>query len=73
MSYFEEGDTVPPPFNILPSMKTFRRIFCCSRRRRSSNSFMVSKGSHFYELKKRNLKKRQIVLYESLTFGRARL
>ncbi|KAF2366307.1 Transient receptor potential channel [Trinorchestia longiramus] len=27
MSYFEEGNTVPPPFNIIPSVKSIKRFF----------------------------------------------
>ncbi|XP_023318288.1 transient receptor potential protein [Trichogramma pretiosum] len=29
MSYFEDGDTVPPPFNMIPTAKTFQRIVKC--------------------------------------------
>ncbi|XP_044730932.1 transient receptor potential protein [Chrysoperla carnea] len=38
MSYFEEGDTVPPPFNIFPTPKTFYKL--CRRNKRQSKSFM---------------------------------
>lgn len=27
MNYFEEGNTVPPPFNILPTLKNVLRLF----------------------------------------------
>lgn len=27
MSYFEEGDTLPPPFNMFPNVKFFQRLF----------------------------------------------
>ena len=33
MSYFEDGNTVPPPFNILPSVKSIRRFFNVSKRK----------------------------------------
>ena len=33
MSYFEAGNTLPPPFNLLPSPKRIMRLFC-----RNSNS-----------------------------------
>lgn len=39
MSYFEEGATLPPPFNIIPSPKSFWYLMCwikkrvCQRRR----------------------------------------
>ena len=40
MSYFEEGGTLPPPFNIIPSPKSicyscmyiYRRVFGCSKK-----------------------------------------
>ncbi|CAG0905671.1 unnamed protein product, partial [Darwinula stevensoni] len=28
MSYFEEGGTVPPPFNLIPTPKTICGLFC---------------------------------------------
>ncbi|XP_077985486.1 short transient receptor potential channel 5-like [Glandiceps talaboti] len=31
MSFFEEGSTLPPPFNVIPSFKTMKRILCCER------------------------------------------
>lgn len=40
VSYFEEGATVPPPFNLLPSVKLLKHIFG-RRKSRSTNSFMV--------------------------------
>ncbi|KAH9643810.1 hypothetical protein HF086_002308 [Spodoptera exigua] len=38
MSYFEDGDTVPPPFNIIPTPKHFMCWIkrCCSNRDRGS-------------------------------------
>nr|XP_055064472.1 short transient receptor potential channel 4a [Misgurnus anguillicaudatus]XP_055064473.1 short transient receptor potential channel 4a [Misgurnus anguillicaudatus] len=32
MSYFEEGGTLPPPFNIIPSPKSLWYLFCWIRR-----------------------------------------
>jgi len=40
ISYFEEGGTLPPPFNIIPSPKSicygflyiYRRVFGCSEK-----------------------------------------
>lgn len=29
ISYFEEGSTVPPPFNMIPTPKSFMRFFKC--------------------------------------------
>lgn len=43
MSYFEEGDTVPPPFNIIPTTKSFSKLFTCNTDRKGTNSMMVSK------------------------------
>ncbi|XP_023246118.1 transient receptor potential protein isoform X2 [Copidosoma floridanum] len=31
MSYFEDGDTVPPPFNMIPTTKTFDRLMKCGK------------------------------------------
>lgn len=45
MSYFEDGDTVPPPFNLVPTMKTFLKLFSCFKcatKNRSSKSVIVS-------------------------------
>lgn len=42
MSYFEDGDTVPAPFNLFPSTKLVYKIFKCGKGKRSTNSIMVS-------------------------------
>ncbi|GFQ96127.1 transient receptor potential-gamma protein [Trichonephila clavata] len=36
MSYFEDGSTVPPPFNIFPTPKLFRKTVCCNKKSSSS-------------------------------------
>lgn len=38
MSYFEDGDTVPPPFNLIPSPKQIVGWIkrCCGHRERGS-------------------------------------
>ncbi|CAG0890670.1 unnamed protein product [Cyprideis torosa] len=33
MSYFEEGRTLPPPFNLIPTPKSIYRMFCCKKRK----------------------------------------
>ncbi|XP_011699611.1 PREDICTED: transient receptor potential protein, partial [Wasmannia auropunctata] len=40
MSYFEDGDTVPPPFNMIPTNKTFQKLFKCGGSNRSTRSFI---------------------------------
>ncbi|EGI64238.1 Transient receptor potential protein [Acromyrmex echinatior] len=40
MSYFEDGDIVPPPFNMIPTNKTFRKLFKCGGSDRSTRSFI---------------------------------
>ncbi|XP_023236287.1 transient receptor potential-gamma protein-like [Centruroides sculpturatus] len=35
MSYFEDGSTVPPPFNIIPSFKFFQRLFGLKKKLKS--------------------------------------
>lgn len=32
MSYFEEGDTIPPPFNIIPTTKGLASLFGCRKK-----------------------------------------
>ncbi|XP_013793381.1 transient receptor potential protein-like, partial [Limulus polyphemus] len=32
ISYFEDGGTVPPPFNIIPTPKAFKHLFGCRSR-----------------------------------------
>lgn len=38
MSYFEDGSTVPPPFNLFPTIK----LLNFGRKKRSTKSFIVS-------------------------------
>lgn len=33
ISYFEEGSTVPPPFNMIPTPKSFKKILMCKRKK----------------------------------------
>ncbi|XP_018359091.1 PREDICTED: transient receptor potential protein-like [Trachymyrmex cornetzi] len=40
MSYFEDGDTVPPPFNMIPTNKTLRKLFKCGSSNHSTRSFI---------------------------------
>ncbi|TGZ49035.1 Transient receptor potential protein [Temnothorax longispinosus] len=40
MSYFEDGDIVPPPFNMIPTNKTFQKLFKCGGSGRSTRSFI---------------------------------
>ncbi|EFN73452.1 Transient receptor potential protein [Camponotus floridanus] len=40
MSYFEDGDTVPPPFNMIPTSKTFKKLLKYGRGGRSTRSFI---------------------------------
>ncbi|XP_029707895.2 transient receptor potential protein-like [Aedes albopictus] len=43
MSYFEDGDTLPPPFNLVPSVKNFDKIMSlckCSKDKRSTTSIL---------------------------------
>ncbi|KAF7993327.1 hypothetical protein HCN44_006387 [Aphidius gifuensis] len=40
MSYFEDGDTVPPPFNMVPTAKTFKKILTCGKAGRTTKSFI---------------------------------
>jgi len=42
MSYFEDGDTVPPPFNMIPTNKTFQKLLKCGGSDRSTKSFIVN-------------------------------
>lgn len=41
MSYFEDGDTVPPPFNMVPTGKTFDKIIKCGKTGRQTRSLIV--------------------------------
>ena len=47
MSYFEDGDTVPPPFNMIPTTKTFNKIIKCGNVGRPTRSLIV----RFFSLK----------------------
>ncbi|XP_046814289.1 transient receptor potential protein-like isoform X1 [Vespa crabro] len=40
MSYFEDGDTVPPPFNMVPTSKTFDKILKCGKTSRPTRSLI---------------------------------
>ncbi|XP_031369378.1 transient receptor potential protein isoform X2 [Apis dorsata] len=40
MSYFEDGDTVPPPFNMIPTSKTFSKILSCGKAGRQTRSLI---------------------------------
>ncbi|XP_058128061.1 transient receptor potential protein isoform X2 [Anopheles ziemanni] len=40
MSYFEDGDTLPPPFNLFPSIKNFTNLCKCSGDKRSTTSII---------------------------------
>uniref|UniRef100_A0A182LT00 Transient receptor ion channel domain-containing protein n=1 Tax=Anopheles culicifacies TaxID=139723 RepID=A0A182LT00_9DIPT len=40
MSYFEDGDTLPPPFNLFPSIKNFTNLCKCSNDKRSTTSII---------------------------------
>ncbi|XP_063989103.1 transient receptor potential protein [Diachasmimorpha longicaudata] len=40
MSYFEDGDTVPPPFNMIPTAKTFNKIIRCGNTGRPTKSLI---------------------------------
>lgn len=42
MSYFEDGDTVPPPFNMVPTAKTFDKILKCGNTGKPTKSLIVS-------------------------------
>lgn len=48
MSYFEEGDTVPPPFNLFPTPKTFIKLLQC-KSKRSTMSVMVKTEMNIIE------------------------
>ncbi|KAK0091387.1 hypothetical protein PV326_003301 [Microctonus aethiopoides] len=38
MSYFEDGDTVPPPFNMIPTAKSFNKFITCGKTGRQTKS-----------------------------------
>ncbi|KAJ8922824.1 hypothetical protein NQ315_007859, partial [Exocentrus adspersus] len=39
VNYFDDGDSLPPPFNILPTPKLFLNSFGCCRNRKDTKSF----------------------------------
>lgn len=41
MSYFEDGGTLPPPFNMCPNMKMVKALLGKNKKKRTK-SFMVS-------------------------------
>uniref|UniRef100_A0A1A9WYZ7 Transient receptor ion channel domain-containing protein n=1 Tax=Glossina brevipalpis TaxID=37001 RepID=A0A1A9WYZ7_9MUSC len=43
MSYFEDGGTVPPPFNLMPSVKLLRKAFGKETRKRTRSFMRKSK------------------------------
>lgn len=45
MSYFEDGGTIPPPFNLCPNMKMLRKTLGRKRPSRTK-SFMVGESTH---------------------------
>ncbi|XP_070551387.1 short transient receptor potential channel 5-like [Ptychodera flava] len=54
MGYFEEGATVAPPFNIIPSFKTIKKIICCKtqcrqQKRKRDNSSKIAELQTEYE------------------------
>lgn len=67
MSYFEDGDTVPPPFNMIPTGKTFRKLLKCGDTGHSTRSFIVNDSYiRHYNFAYVTVKKRK-----TLTLGRA--
>lgn len=52
MSYFEDGDTVPPPFNMIPTGKSFSKIIQCGKSGRSTRSLIVRAISSIKEINK---------------------
>lgn len=47
ISYFEDGDTVPPPFNLFPSLKNVKRMIGLEKTKRSSGSMIVNDHRRF--------------------------
>ncbi|XP_033338416.2 transient receptor potential isoform X2 [Megalopta genalis] len=43
MSYFEDGDTVPPPFNMVPTAKSFNKLFSCGKSGGKTTSLIKSR------------------------------
>lgn len=44
ISFFEDGDTLPPPFNLFPTISSCTNLFCCSKKKRRSFSIEVIKN-----------------------------
>jgi transient receptor potential cation channel subfamily C member 4 len=42
ISYFEDGDTLPPPFNLFPTMKNIKQFLGIGPSKRLTNSVKVS-------------------------------
>lgn len=55
MSYFEDGGTIPPPFNLCPNMKMLRKTLGRKRPSRTK-SFMVGDWPKTYESRQSTIK-----------------
>lgn len=42
ISYFDDGSTMPSPFNLFPTVKIFHNLFGCGKPKRSTKSIIVS-------------------------------
>lgn len=42
ISYFEDGDTVPAPFNLFPSVKNVKNMIGLGTKKRTSGSMIVT-------------------------------
>ncbi|XP_011500907.1 PREDICTED: transient receptor potential protein [Ceratosolen solmsi marchali] len=70
MSYFEDGDTVPPPFNMIPTAKTFDRIIKCGKSGRPTRSVIKKsreKAKDRHETVMRLLIRRYVTAEQSKT------
>lgn len=47
MSYFEDGATMPPPFNLFPTVKILRNLCGFGRAKRSTKSIIVRTTAAF--------------------------
>lgn len=57
ISYFEDGDTVPAPFNLFPSVKNVKRMVGLEKSKRTSGSMIVTLKSRYKNhMKKKNLR-----------------
>uniref|UniRef100_A0A8D8UUQ2 Transient receptor potential protein n=1 Tax=Cacopsylla melanoneura TaxID=428564 RepID=A0A8D8UUQ2_9HEMI len=63
ISYFEEGDTVPPPFNLFPTAKFMKRMLGMSKREKSGSIINKSreKAQERHDLVVRLLIRRYVV------------